>query len=499
MKKLILAVLALVVAAPALSQSWTSGSGVTPTWTNTNGYVWTPPIGTDSPHPADAFEPAAIGAGSNYTPSLWIDTPAATDVEDIGTAAEAKFRITVAPSFIATADPILFPGLKPAGHPHTFFGWMGTDGKGAGVENANYALLRNNPRSSSAGGPINATLYWTPSMFKEVNGLKLILVPEEVLFYYFLGPTSGQNATRLRRDLAFIGGADPSDFNDTARRAEYAAAGLEYPGGRVLDGNSNAAGFGGWQCLTSNGTVPITVAAGHGIVNRTTSTYNTVYARYLKGPNGEDPWAGQCLEGMTILGETGAPNCWDGTILRSPDGRDHFRYGTRAPDNDPVNICPANYVRVPHFVSKHSFKVGPGGFADYGTWYLASDRMNPPSTAADPSSHDACRRIGPYFCPGATLHFDWMNGWQDDILAEWQQNCVGMVVYGVDGTHADCDNSSIADTRRLRIGGAPPQANLSPSTVRGNPTERAGNSTEGQRYFPPEAGTTGDLVVHHNH
>jgi len=468
---------------------------------------WSPPITPDSAHPADAYEPAAEDE-HGYTRSLWTDSTGQRHLVDYD---EDKFRTVCQPAFIKRADPILAPGDYPALHDHTFVG-ANSAHVIANVESFNYSMGRAYPGSSCQGGPLNSTLYWEPSVKDDRYGVSLTVIPSVVNFYYqTLAPGDGVNMTRLRRNFRFIGGANPMDYNDTARRAEYTAANLEYPGSP-----DTPAGFIGIGCyVPAAPNTPVAVLSAHSM--KSPSGGATLQrARYLKGPNGEDPWDGACTAGEIIV-EIQAQDCWDGNHLGSSNGRDHVAYSTRDEDNAPAaGTCPTNYVKVPSFLSKVHFSHN-GWTEDLQHWYLSSDRMNSASTPGDATSKDPCRQTGPYYCPLSTFHFDWWGAWDDEIFVTWHRNCLGMTVGGVSGLPADCGTSGIdgcfiaggdpsdgcdaeggvSTPVTLLAGGTPPEAGLSTNPVNSAPVERASDTTEGQRYFPvrPEDGSEPALHV----
>jgi len=463
--------------------------GTARTWPDgdANG-SWSPPIDPDDPHPADTYEPA-VNDEDGYTRSLWTDS---MDQRHIVNGPEEKFRTVCQPSFIKRADPLLAPGTYPwaDGHDHTFFG-ANSAHVIANVHNFNYNMGRAHPGSSCQGGPLNSTLYWEPSVKDARYGLVLTVIPSVNNFYYqTLLPGDGAVTTRLRRNYRFIGGANPMDYNDTSRRAEYAVANLEYPGSP-----DTPAGFIGIGCyVTAAPNTPVPVLSAHSMKNASGSA-TLQRARYLKGPNGEDPWDGACTAGEIIV-ELQAQDCWDGTHLGATDGRDHVAYSTRDEDSAPAaGTCPTNYVKVPSFVSKVHFAHN-GWTQDLQHWYLGSDRMNPFDTPGDATSKDPCRQTGPYYCPFSTFHFDWWGSWDTTTMETWEKNCLGLTINGstgntadcgtggIAGCYADCDTEGTSTPVSLLLGGTPPEAGLSTNPVNSAPVERASASTAGQRYFP---------------
>ncbi len=479
--------LAIFSPSAASAQSYDSGAAVTPTWSNS--VPWTPPYDVDDTHPADTYEPA-ISTNDNvlYTRALWHTD--GNQRNSVGTSDEAKFRTECKPTFTKRADPLLYPGQYPAGHGHTFFGPVDQDIID-GVEDFNYTMGRNNPGSACQGGPLNTTLYWEPSIYDERYGLRLVVMPHVATFYYTHLSGEADLTTRLRRNYRFIGGANPADYNDTARRAEYASAGLLYPGTPTTP-----AGFSGIECYV--GGSPVAVLESHRMTSITGGVSTSNKAKYLKGASGEDPWDGACTAGYILI-LVDAPACWDGTNLSSPDGRSHVRYATRNGASTVTHQCPSNYVKVMKFATK--IQVNHDGWdEDLQYWYMSSDRMRMP-TAECPDetapcdgtglnttvSLDPCRATGLDFCPFATAHFDWWGAWDDTVLRKWERNCGGLIIDAIDGTHADCGSGGIADGESLNVG-APPEPNLSPAgDITSLPTDRASDSAAGQKYFPVRA------------
>lgn len=495
MKKLLLAS-TMLLATPAVAQSWSH-----PNWTDgsvpARSWIEAPTIPTGT-LPADTYEPAEASE-AGITESQWITTDDGTqDYHQTGTF-ERKFRITCEHSTNKHIDPILYynnPG--PVGHRHQGNGWVNW------TSTSSYTEIRGDPNSTCTGGPLNATNYWEPEMLYVKNGVLVGIRPQAQTFYYINGIMSDpQLLTYLRRNFGFIGGVDPNNYNDTARRAEYSAAGFEYPGS-----TDTPAGFGGWQCFKNNGTVEVLVTREASKMK--TPFYNiptAQFARHLKAEDGSDPWGGNCTGSdsnhAVIIGNLTAPQCWDASNPRAPDGRGHTAYSSQKPGNTFLNTCPDNHVHLPQLQSKEEFRTTGfnTGSMPYGDMYLSSDRMNPSNTPGDPTSKDPCRQIGPYFCNGSTLHFDWIYGWNSDIADEWQRECLGITVRGVAPTNgpAECNTSKISKFRRLLAGGqASPNTALSGGcAVILNCTNAVPGNIE--LYNQPPAGQRGNTKIRHKH
>lgn len=488
MSKLVPALL-LLVASPAFGQAFTHpGGDQGADWTELS----TKPTGAA---PADAYEPADPGdIGFDEEDWIVVGVGGPGYVEDPD--AERKIRITCEPSTEEHEDFILGYGVANFGHLH-----QGT-GKAVWDSTADFDSNRANPSSTCTGGPLNATLYIEPAMLKELpNGAVATMRPQDQTFYYITGIQSVANtATWLRRDTAFILGASPSNYNDAARRAEYAAAGFEYPGSP-----ETPAGFHGWQCYRGSDGALITVSRTASRMQTSSGAVDSGAARHLKAEDDSDPWGGSCTGSEAAPGELilnlSAPGCWDRHNLRAPDGRAHFWYSARTPDNEITNACPTtdegeDYGQVPALQVKTHFR--HAGFADYGEWYLASDRMNAADAPADATSLDPCREIGAWFCNGSTAHADWGYGWKSAIFDEAQRECLGITVRGVAPTDgpAECNDSQISKTRKLLTGGASPDSTMSGgcTTIRSCSDAVPGNI---ERYNPLEAGAPVPGAVEH--
>lgn len=448
--------------------------------------------------PADDYEPAEATEDVVFDEADWIETTNGTDNYLKSSSAEKKIRLTCEPTTALTVDFILGVGISNFGHPHQGSGNIAWD------QNSTYETARANPSSTCSGGPLNSTLYIEPEMLEATaSGIVLGRRPQITNFYYARGIQSQSNdMTWIRRNTAFIIGPNPSNYNDTARRAIYAAAGFEYPGTP-----DTPAGFQGWQCLRGDGTL-MNVTNDLASVNTAGGVnLTTTYSRYLKGPSGEDPWGGTCTGSVEAPGELilnlVGPGCWDRHNMRAPDGRAHFWYPARKTDNSITDACPtttagASYGHVPPLsVKTHFFHAG---FADYGNLYFGSDRMNSSGTAADATSKSECRKVGPYFCNGETGHADWGYGWKSDILDEAFRECLGITVRGVAPTNgpAECNDGQISKYRKLQATGTSPDPAMSGGcAVFQECTDAVPGNIELYNDFRP--GETVDVTIIHDH
>lgn len=478
----------LLLARPYQHSDWTDGTiPVTSfsTFCSTNC-----PTGSA---PADAFEPAEE-PDVGWTPDQWLTSADSSNYVQI-LGREKKFRTQCEPTVSRWVDGILAPGVPPPStHRH----------KGVGAqfwsENSSYPYLRTHLSSTCAGGPHNNTNYWKPEWLEDRGNGVVIGINEQLdTFYYITGVQGTVNLhDYLRRDHEFISGANPMDFNDTARRAIYAASGFEYPGSP-----DTPAGQGGWQCFPTTGpnaggaaTVTVTLAR-----QKTSSGIAiSTAARYLKGPDGLDPFGGTCTGTVgnpaQLIYNLVSPGCWDRYNLHAPDGRGHMWYWARKGDNSVTEACPqvttstgsSLYSKIPQLTAKHTWLVtGP---ADYMNRWFSSDRMRVSTTecpdAASPCdgvsggnvpatvggvfysrvSLDPCRKVGVDFCNGATGHNDWIYGWRSATFDTMMRECLGITVRGIAPTQgpAECDTSQFTfpgPKARLQYSGASPNSALS--------------------------------------
>lgn len=116
-----------------------------------------------------------------------------------------------------------------------------------------------------------------------------------------------------------------------------------------------------------------------------------------------------CPADQQLMVTLGAPNCWDGKNLDSPDHRSHMAYGSYNSWGE--NVCPDTHpVNIPSFTMLISWS--HSGFAEYSKWRLASDHVSP---------HDPTSAKLP---PGSSMHSDWFGGWDDGVMDMWHDGCM---------------------------------------------------------------------------
>jgi hypothetical protein len=177
-----------------------------------------------------------------------------------------------------------------------------------------------------------------------------------------------------------------------------------------------------------------------------------------------------CPVGDEIRMTVNFPGCWDGINLDSPDHQSHMAYAVY--DGGGSAACPASHpVAVPEI--SMNFEWGVRDQPSAG-WWLSSDR------------HHQSELPG-----GSTLHADWMNGWDQDVLELWNTHCIRQ--------KRDCANGSLGNgeilddmlalgSRRIPPIGegvgrtpveTPQQCNGRPATIVGTAAGETINGTSG--------------------
>lgn len=424
--------------------------------------------------PAYAYELpdyATNGTINATTVTSWTSTMGSTGTIP-NDAGDNKFRTHCNFGFEAKLDPLVFPGEPNKGHEHSFFG------NTAVTENSTYQSLRTTGGSTCAGGPLNRSAYWMPSMKEQrPSGVIVTRKFQRVTVYYTSGSVVDAQANqRIPRGFGYVGGKDPMNFNNAAKRAEV-PAGWTY---------QEDEGFEGWECQHS---------ADQG------GALSSKYPR-LKEADGTVSF--QCHAGDYIIANLVAPPCWDGKNLTSPDARSHVRYRAKN-NNDGKKYCPKGWYSLPGFRGIVTY--GPLEYDNQqGNWWLSSDRMNPVGTAPDPTSLSPCRQVSKDFCNGETDHFDWFGAWdygtKDNLgtMLTWMKDCSGVTLRWADGTStagrpAACSDSTITDYKKLLTNGdASPDATLSL-----NPVISFSDPALVDRFVPIKTGTENDFTIEHNH
>lgn len=445
------AAFAVSLGVAAQAQSWTVGD---------QGANWSS-IPTSYPTgsaPADAYEPAEIPP-TGFTASDWYTTGDFLGTSFIVTgdnSREKKLRFQCeSVGILLNQDFILRPVKSHLHAPFGFFNW---------TELSSYANARANPSSSCMGGPLFTQGYIEPAGKSVYKGRIVVRRPQNQTIYYINGDQSQANdKTWLRRDMAYIIGPNPMNYNDQARRDIYAAAGFDYPGSPV-----SPAGFGGIQCFNGpSQTDIVTVTLDKAKFQSPKGIKSSTEALYAWGPGeDDDPWGGNCVGysdsvPAILIANLVGPGCWDGYNLRSPDGRGHVWWWATRPDGSDKDSCPKTtsgdpYRKLPEPTFKTAYAVS--GPADYKNLWVSSDRMNPPDTPADPTSLSQCRSVGPNFCNLETIHADWNFSADSATFEEGERECLGIPVRGIAPEYssgAECNAGTLSRYKELKFGVSP--------------------------------------------
>lgn len=129
-----------------------------------------------------------------------------------------------------------------------------------------------------------------------------------------------------------------------------------------------------------------------------------------------------CEQGDIVIAMVMFPQCWNGFDLDSPDHSSHMAYAEHR--GGPWHVCPASHpVPLPQItVNLHQPVEDPRGSAG---WRLSSDG---PERAEVPG--------------GLTMHADWFDGWDRDIVHTFVTRCIN--------GRLDCSGGTLGDGRALR-------------------------------------------------
>lgn len=282
--------------------------------------------------------------------------PAATPKAETFPYAGA-FRISCEYSHMNNDDPIVFPGVPNATHHHTFFGNTGINAFSTNE------TLHTSGNSTCAGGILNRSGYWMPSLINTATGAPQ--KPSVIVVYY--KAADEKNGAYIK--------APP-------------------PGLKMLAGNPKplavADAQGGFFCQDQT---QVMNPANWGILWQ-----GNHIKQSCGGPN-------QMLRMIVSF-----PQCWDGKNLDSPDHKSHmaFSCGDECENAQGIvtksaNSCPASHpIAIPSIAINADFY----GLDPNATYRLASDNY--------PTAYPG----------GYSLHADWMNGWDETTMNRMVKNCL---------------------------------------------------------------------------
>jgi hypothetical protein len=298
--------------------------------------------------PAGSIIPAAratISSGER----LLIDTD---EFAVPNSADSGNFRITCGYSHMAYDDPVVFPGQPGKSHLHTFFGNTGANSY------STYESLRDTGESSCAGGIVNRSSYWVPSLFNKSNSRAI--APDLGYVYYKSGNW----------------GQVPAQIQDIPN-------GLRMIAGNGMALSDQSEFIMSWSCNQN------TPDGGPGASIRSSQNIPV------------------CAAGQQLLARVAFPQCWDGENLDSVNHKSHMAYpfdDDFADDesnygaSNGIGNCPTTHpVMLPIITINVTWTVPTGGSSVLG---LASDK---------PANGQA---------PGQGLHADFFEAWDSEFRDE---------------------------------------------------------------------------------
>ena len=150
----------------------------------------------------------------------------------------------------------------------------------------------------------------------------------------------------------------------------------------------------------------------------------------LPGPNSTRtswPWhkgipsGADCDAGDILVVAVGFPQCWDGKNLDSPNHKDHMAYPSHR-TTAPNFYCPATHpIAIPRITMNVKFNITKPN--QTATWRLASDNYANTSPG------------------GYSVHADWVNGWDETVMAGIIKNCINAKRDG--HSHLLCDGRTL--------------------------------------------------------
>lgn len=309
-------------------------------------------------------------------------------------AGAGAFRILCDVSHMSFDDPIVWPGRPGKTHLHVFF---------ANQKTGAASVLTQMPfsgNSSCNGGTINRSGYWTPALIYHRPG----------------NVRDGEVQIPTINNAYYKGHCCTGDSGNSA--IVWPGAGLRMISGYANNTDPNALP-GRFDCLESD--------------QSTTNGFNHI-------PTTADVTAlgaGNCVE-MIILVQF--HSCWNGNI----DSPDHVSHVTDIVDPYTNPLCSnSSYpILLPSISYNIHYQIAA---ADYDYMRLASDQ---PKATATGTCADAAHN----YCAGASLHGDWVNGWnQTDLffgktIPDWiLENCLNKSsgVNSAGGKSSDCHDDDL--------------------------------------------------------
>ena len=298
------------------------------------------------------------------------------------------FRFICNPGQLLADDPIVYPGQPGRAHLHQFFG------NTAANASSTYASLRTSG-ASTCNSPLNRSAYWMPAM---MNGKGRVVRPDYVSIYYKRRPASDP---LCQADLS----TDWTAKWGVMGKCVAIPRGLKFVFGHNMDNPAAGNPF-HFNCDGAG------AVSGH-------------FRSIVDAAKG-------CPVGAQLGAVIGAPECWDGKNLDSPDHRSHLAYPgyggwgyLRCPTTHPY-VIPTFTMGAWYTTDADLDRSGtwaPGK----ATWHLSSDVM--------PGM--------PQMTPGTSFHADWFGAWDDDVMKMWTDHCINKLL--------NCSGGDLGNGKQLKM------------------------------------------------
>lgn len=317
------------------------------------------------------------------------------------------FRINCDFAHSSYDDPIVFPSQDNAAHLHRFYGNTLLD------ENSDLSSLFTTGESSCQGNILNRSAYWIPALLApkynrdtnqiiidESGNMLFDVVPAVVgnddeaheVFYYSASVDDLESIQPIPLGLKMIAGDHMS------------MAGMEQDSSVVR-----------WHCQSWE----------------SSDATNPQWSANIP----------ECFAPDRLRMDVFFPSCWNGLDLDSEDHKSHLAYPVSSNDEQ---VCPSSHpVPIIRVSFHYAFGVKPDVYhpetLSTRGWRLASDMFEV-----------SANEFGGY-----SLHADWFNAWDPEVL--------NMVLEGCIQNELDCHDGNLANGYRLS--GTRPGTQSEPETI----------------------------------
>lgn len=368
MKKLVIALAAMLLSVPATAQTFADLT-VDPA---------NPPPALSNPHGPHAWIDDGLTI-STYIQTIPTHTDGENGPDDVG-----AFRFICGPGQVLADDPVVYPGQPGRSHVHLFYGNLGTNASSTYDSQRTTGL-------STCGNVLNRTGYWTPG-FIIPDGR--VLRPNRVSIYYKGYPVGNPPCQATPGNLVYKG------------RCVNIPHAIRFIFGYDMITNTTT-GFFFWKCF--NIVTGVSAADYTNITDAMHSCKSEIGANAGNVTNYE--------VGLTIE----APPCWDGVNLDSANHRSHL-HDFIVDSNSSRAACPKTHPYViPFFRLNIAYGMDSLLYAEMDKTSADWNTGNAASFAH--FSSDLMPGMTPHL-PGSTAHADYVEGWNETIKDTWYANCI---------------------------------------------------------------------------